>query len=83
MKRLSFPRELLIRLYNIDAIVPSIFSLVVWELYCFGQMILLYFYLLPSSVSILYQNHSGVFYLYLKIRSDAASLNYLYSAASI
>lgn len=55
---------------------------------CFGTLlhwsnILHYFFLLPSSVSILSENHLGVLYLYLKTRSDAASLNYLYSAASI
>lgn len=83
MKRLSFPRELLIRLYNVDAVVPSIFLLVVLEPYYIGQMILHYFCLLPSSVSILSENHLGVFYLYVKTRSDAASLNYLYSTASI
>lgn len=38
MKRLSFPRESLIRLYNIDAVVPSIFLLVALELYYVGQI---------------------------------------------
>lgn len=83
MKRLSFPRESLIRLYNIDAVVPSIFLLVALELYYIGQIYYITSVFLPSFVSILSENHLGVLYLYLKTRSDAASLNYLYSAASI
>lgn len=39
VKRLSFPRGLLIRLYIIDAIVLSTFFLLVLEFYLIGQMI--------------------------------------------
>lgn len=82
MMRLSFPRELLPRLQNIDAIVPSTFLLVVLELCRIDQMILL----MSSNVLCLYffpKPQLGVFYHYLKTRSDAVSLNYLYPAASL